>query len=191
MRNRQSLVAPCVSGIQMNLLPGCRTAGNVAPVHVIILHLCREVGVSVGITFMQLETGLLNYWDQTEVPSCCSCIIKWKWGLFTARLNIYPQYNFRHRNKTHCPLINFCFCEKMSYYFVLLFSTNFFDRKSRRILLILFCFFSVTEKKDEEEDEDVFRMCWGLEYLYLTSHRDDLLWVSVHPWLGVSSAASG
>lgn len=45
----------------MNSLPGSRTAGNVTPLHVIIPHLCREVGVSVGITFVQLDTGLLNY----------------------------------------------------------------------------------------------------------------------------------
>lgn len=69
------------------------TAGNVSPLHVIIPHLRAEVGVRVGITFMQLETGLLNFWDQTEVPSCCRCIIKGKWGLFTAR-NIYLQDQF-------------------------------------------------------------------------------------------------
>lgn len=69
------------------------TAGNVSPLHVIIPHLRGEVGVRVGITFMQLEAGLLNYWDQTEVPSCCRCIITGKWGLFTGR-NIYLQYQF-------------------------------------------------------------------------------------------------
>lgn len=44
----------------MNSLASSRAAGNVTPLHVIIPHLCREVGVSVGITFKQLETGLLN-----------------------------------------------------------------------------------------------------------------------------------
>lgn len=138
----------------MNLLPGSRTAGNVTPLHVIILHLCGEVGVSVGITFMQLETGLLNYWDQTEVPSCCWCIIKWKWGLFTARLNIYLQYNFRHGNKSRRQLIHFCFCEEISYFLWYYFPQTSMAGKQKNIVCFVLLIV-ITEKRDEDEDEDV------------------------------------